>query len=562
MKKNFDFDAIVVGSGITGGWAAKELTERGLKVLMLERGSDIPHGAGYKTEFKHPWEMPFRGKGDPKLFAEEYAVQSKVRHVDGFTYQHFVNDKMHPYKVAEGSEFTWHRGYQLGGRSLTWGRQSYRWGDIDFSANKKDGIGVDWPVRYKDIAPWYDHVESFIGVSGQQEGLSQLPDGVFMKPMSLNPVEIELKEQLQRNHPSARLTIGRTANITEPRPGRSPCNYRSICARGCSFGAYFSTQSSTLPAARATGLLTLMTNAFVERLQYDADTKKITGVDVVNTKNGQRTRYSANIVFLCAGSVNSVSLLQRSATNNAPQGLANSSGVLGRYFMDHASTLGVLAVIPGFADKYYSGNRPTGIVIPRFRNLDDTEALPFTRGYSFQGGAYRGAWTRGKRMAGLGQSFKEDLRKPGPWMLALTSFAESIPRADNRILLSNKLDQWGIPQVEFKFSHGENEIAALKDASEHAQQFAKLLGGHIIMSSFSPNPGGSAIHEMGGARMGWDPATSVVNKHNQCHDIDNLFITDGAAMSSSACQNPSLTYMAFTARAAAYAATQFKTGAL
>lgn len=561
MKSN-DFDAIVVGSGITGGWAAKELTERGLRVLMLERGSNIEHGKGYKNEFKHPWEMPYRGKGDPQLFAEEYAIQSKVRHVDGFTYEHFVNDKQHPYQVAEGTEFTWHRGYQLGGRSLTWGRQSYRWGDIDFAANKKDGKGVDWPVRYRDMAPWYDHVEQFIGVSGQSEGLDQLPDGVFMKPMALNPVEIELREKLKQHHSSARLTIGRTANITEPRPGRSPCNYRSICARGCSFGAYFSTQSSTLPAALATGRLTLETNAFVERLQYDANLKKITGVDVVNTQNGKRTRYSANIVFLCAGSVNSVSLLQRSATDDAPQGLANSSGVLGRYFMDHASTLGVLAVIPGFADKYYAGNRPTGIVIPRFRNLDDTEVLPFKRGYSFQGGAYRGAWTRGKRMAGLGQSFKEDLRKPGPWMLALTSFAESIPNADNRIVQSKKRDQWGIPQVEFHFNHGENELAALKDASEHAQRFAKLLGGHVIMSSTKPNPGGSAIHEMGGARMGWDPMTSVVNKHNQCHDIDNLFIADGAAMSSSACQNPSLTYMAFTARAAAYAASQFKTGAL
>lgn len=558
-----DFDAIVVGSGITGGWAAKELTEQGLKVLLLERGPHIEHRSGYQSEFKAPWELPFRGEGDPELFAQQYAVQSKVHHVNEWTYQHFANDQLNPYQYVADKPFTWIRGYQLGGRSLTWGRQTYRWGDIDFQANQRDGHGVDWPVRYKDLAPWYDHVEEFIGVSGAEEGLHQLPDGKFLPPMALNPPEQALREKLQSAFPERCLTIGRTTNLTAAKPGRSPCQYRGICARGCSFGAYFSTQSSTLPAAQATGNLTLKTNALVEQLHYDPEQKRITGVEVMDIESRVRETFRAKVVFLCAGSVNSVALLLRSTSEQFPHGLANSSGVLGKYFMDHASTLGALAQVPGFDDVYYEGVRPTGIVIPRFRNIGATpDDVDFKRGYSYQGGAYRLTWNRGRRMAGLGKDFKQELQKPGPWMFALTVFAESIPRASNQIRLSNKTDAYGLAQIEFDFEHGDNERRALKDAAEQAKQMVSLLGGRVFMSSTEPNEGGKAIHEMGGARMGNDPAQAVLNKFNQAHDVENLFITDGAAMASSACQNPSLTYMAFTARAANHAVQLLRSGEL
>ncbi|GAB3098200.1 GMC family oxidoreductase [Aestuariicella hydrocarbonica] len=564
QTQNTDFDAIVVGSGITGGWAAKELTERGLKVLLLERGPMIEHGSGYKTEFKAPWELPYRGEGDQKQWKQDAFIQSKNFQLDEWNRHHFVNDKEHPYQTTADNGFKWLRSYQLGGRSLTWGRQCYRWGDGDFKANQQDGHGVDWPIRYKDVSPWYDRVESFIGVSGAAENLEQLPDGQFQKPMALFPPETALRQKLQTHYPERCLTIGRTANMTEAKSGRSPCQYRDICSRGCSFGAYFSTQSSTLPAAKATGNLTLMTDALVDKVRYDESAGRITGVDVINTSDRSRKHYTAKIVFLCAGSVNSVGLLLRSRSDAFPNGLANRNDVLGRYFMDHANSMGAVAVIPGFEKYYYEGNRPTGIVIPRFRNLSSAsgDGTDFTRGYSYQGGAYRPTWTRGKRMAGLGQDFKNELRKPGTWMFALTVFAESLPRASNRITLSNKTDQYGVPQVNIDFSHGENEHAALRDAEKEARKMMDLLGGHVVMSSNQPGPGGMSIHEMGGARMGRDPRTSTLNGFNQVHDISNLFVTDGAAMASSACQNPSLTYMALTARAANYAADQLLNGSI
>lgn len=559
-----EFDAIVVGSGISGGWAAKELTERGLKVLMLERGPMIEHGTGYKTEFKAPWEMPFRGKGDQAAWGKDYPIQSANFHLDEWNQHHFVKDSEHPYQTDAKSNFKWLRGYQLGGRSLTWGRQCYRWGDIDFGANKQDGHGVDWPIRYADIKPWYDRVESFVGISGAAEGLEQLPDGVFQKPMALFPPEQALREQLNEHHPERRLTIGRTANLTEPKDGRANCQYRYICSRGCSFGAYFSTQSSTLPAAKATGNLTLLTSALACEIQYDAKTQRATGVDVIHTDSGQRRRYTSKLIFLCAGSVNSVSLMLRSQSQSFPQGIANNNDVLGRYFMDHATTVAAVAAVPGFDDIYYEGNRPTGIVIARFRNLLDAQSdkLGFSRGYSYQGGAYRQTYTRAKRMAGLGVDFKNQLQKPGPWLMALTAFVESIPRAENRITLSNKTDTYGLPQTQITFQHGANEMAALKDAEQQAKEMLSLIGGHVVMSSNTPSPGGMAIHEMGGARMGDDPDAAILNRFNQTHAVPNLFVTDGAAMASSACQNPSLTYMALTARAVDYAVSQLTVGAV
>jgi choline dehydrogenase-like flavoprotein len=458
----------------------------------------------------------------------------------------------------------WYRGYHLGGRSLMWGRQCYRWSDVDFDANARDGHGADWPIRYAELERWYDRVEEFIGVSGAKEGLRQLPDGHFLPAMKLNVVEAHVRDAIAKHFPERRLTIGRTANLTEAKPdqGRAACQNRSICPRGCSYGAYFSTQSSTLPAARATGNLTLLTDSLVEHLDYDPKVRRITGVRVLNTRSKVRSTYSARVVFLCAGSFNSVALLLRSTSAAFPNGLANSSGVLGHYIMDHANTLGAVAIMPGFDAHTYFGNRPTGVVIPRFRNLDNSTG-DFSRGYSFQGGAYRAGWTRGLRQPGLGKALKQSLRGPGDWKFVLTTFAECLPRKENRLSLDPaKTDRYGAPQLRVEFGFGENERKLMSDAKREAAAMLAAAGGHVLFGSDLANPGGSAIHEMGGARMGRDPGSSILNARNQAHDVPNLFVTDGAAMASSACQNPSLTYMALTARAANTAADMLKAGAI
>jgi len=563
MAQDFDFDAIVVGSGITGGWSAKELTEAGLKVLMIERGRMIEHQTGYATEMKAPWEMPFRGAGDAEKYQRQHPVQSLNRHFTEFTENHFVNDAENPYLTGEGTDFTWFRSYNLGGRSLTWGRQTYRWSDYDFDANRRDGHGTDWPIRYADLAPWYDKVEAFIGVSGALEGLPQLPDGKFQPPMALNVVEQAVRERIAERWPERRLTIGRTANLTEAKDGRAECQRRSICARGCSYGAYFSTQSSTLPAARKTGNLTLATDAVVDRVEYDAARKRVTGVSWVDTRTKERRRATARLVFLNAGAFNSVHLLMNSANEAMPHGLANSSGVLGTHIMDHASTLSAIALMPGFEQWTTFGNRPTGVVIPRYRNLDTLDGAGHSRGFSYQGGALQSAWTRGKREAGIGIRYKDALREPGPWRIVFVAFADCIPRVSNRLSLDRtRTDSNGLPLLKIDFAYGKEEHAALAQAKTDAAEMLTHAGGNVIMGFDKPNPGGGAIHEMGGARMGADPATSVLNRWSQAHDIANLFVTDGAQMSSSACQNPSLTYMALTARACATAVSMMKEGAI
>jgi choline dehydrogenase-like flavoprotein len=557
-----DFDAIVVGSGITGGWAAKELTEAGLKVLLLERGPAIEHGSGYKTEMLNPWDLPFRGEGDAALYAKDYPVQAKNRHFTEFTQNHFVNDRENPYATADGTDFTWFRSYNLGGRSLAWGRQCYRWSDYDFGANKADGNGTDWPLRYAELAPWYDKVEEFIGVSGASEGLASLPDGRFQPPMALNVVERHAREKIRAEWPDRVVTIGRTANLTREKDGRSACQYRSICARGCSYGAYFSTQSSTLPAAQKTGNLTLVTDAVVEGIDYDPTTKRASGVRVLDAKSGKRTTYRARIVFLNAGSFNSVHLMLRSTSDAFPNGLANSSGVLGTHIMDHANTLSVAAIVPGFEDRTTFGNRPTGIVIPRFRNLERKDG-DFLRGYSFQGGALQSGWTAAKREAGLGVAFKERATQVGPWRMVLVAFAESLPRATNRLTLDPvKSDPRGAPLLRIAFAHGDNEAKALADAKSEAAKMMAAIGGKVLFGFDKPGAGGAAIHEMGGARMGNDPKTSVLDRFSRAHDVANLFVTDGAQMASSASQNPSLTYMALTARACDHAVGLAKAGKL
>ena len=555
------FDAIVIGSGITGGWAAKELTGQGLKVLMIERGRSIEHIRDYVHETQAPWQMPFHGIGDTAALKRDYSVQMHARGFDEWTADHFVKDSDHPYETDADAPFRWIRAYQLGGRSLVWGRQSYRWSDLDFGANRRDGHGLDWPIRYADLAPWYDHVERFIGVSGDADGLPQLPDGRFQKGMALNVVERHARKSIETAFPGRRLIIGRVANLTEPKEGRGVCQNRSICGRGCSYGAYFSTQSSTLPAARATGNLTLLTDQTVERIVHDPRTRRATGIVAIDSRTRRGSHYTARLVFLCAGSFNSVGVLLRSASEQFPHGLANGSGVLGRYIMDHANALAAVGPVSGFEQRTTFGNRPTGILVPRFRNVETSDPR-FVRGYSYQGGAFQRSFTRGKDSPGFGAELKSRLRAPGPWQFALVAFVECLPREENRITLSAARDALGLPQLKIRLRHGDNEMAAMSDAAAEARRMIEAMGGKVALSLDKPDVPGTAIHEMGGARMGEDPARAVLDAHNRAHEVPNLFLTDGACMSSSSCVNPSLTYMALTARAANFAAREFKAGRL
>ncbi len=565
QETSTQFDAIVIGSGVTGGWAAKELTEKGLKVLMLDRGRMVEHGKDYTGEHIPPWKIPFRGKRLRELYKEEYSVQSSL-YAFGEPNRHFFNnDKENPY-VEDKEQFLWYRANVVGGKSLLWGRQSYRWSDLDFGANKKDGHGIDWPIRYKDIAPWYSHVERFVGISGQKENLPQLPDSEFQKPMEMSAMEKIFKGKLEESYDDRIMTIGRVAVLTEPKEGRGACHYCGPCERGCSAGAYFSTQSSTLPAARKTNNLTLKSDSVVAGIDYDPQTRRATGVRVIDANTMEKTTYTAKLIFLCGGTVGSTQVLLNSKSEAFPNGLANSSGVLGHYLMDHTLGTGAFGVFPGVADdKVIYGWRPNGVYIPRFRNLDgQQEGVDFLRGYGYQGGAMRMGWQAlAGQVPGFGADFKHALRKPGPWMIYLTGFGECLPYRDNRMVLdTSKTDRFGIPQVRFEFSFRDNEQKMRKDIAAQGEEMLKKAGAMMASSFVHESVGGEAIHEMGTARMGNDPTQSVLNGWNQAHDVPNLFVTDGSSMTSASCVNPSLTYMALTARAADYAVTQLREGVI
>lgn len=558
------FDAIVIGSGITGGWAAKELTEQGLKVLMLERGRKLEHGKDYVTEHRPEWTYRFRNKPLRELYDSDYRVHKQLYAFSEKTRHFFNNDRENPYSYKPG-DFLWFRGGTLGGRSLTWGRQVYRWSDLDFEANKRDGYGVDWPIRYRDIEPWYDHVERFIGVSGEPLGLSHLPDSQFLPPMELNIVEKDFRASLNANYSDRVVTIGRTAVLTQPHLGRAACHYCGPCERGCSAGAYFSSLSSTLPAAQATGNLTIMTDMVVSSIDYDPTTRRASGVNAINTKTKLGSRYTAKVIFLCGSTVGSTQILMNSQSASFPNGLANGSGVLGHYLMDHRLAQGAAGIMTTHQDKVTYGRRPNGIYIPRFRNVKNQEdTLNFTRGYGYQGGAIRMGWdTLAKRMPGFGAEFKHQLRSPGPWILHLNGFGECLPYKTNRMeLMHTQPDPYGIPQIKFHFSWGNNEEAMGEDIIAQATDMLKTAGAQYTIPFNKDAVGGEGIHEMGTARMGRDPQTSVLNQWNQAHEVPNVFVTDGACMTSSSCVNPSLTYMALTARAANYAAKLLKTGQL
>ncbi|MFD0863359.1 GMC oxidoreductase [Sungkyunkwania multivorans] len=556
-----NYDAIVVGTGVSGGWAAKELCEKGLKTLVLERGRMIKHIEDYKNMHADPWDLP--NGGEPTL--EDIKRQEK-QHRTGYTTNkahshYFVDDIEHPYN--EEKRFDWMRGYHVGGRSLMWGRQSYRLGDIDFEANAKEGIAVDWPIRYKDLAPWYDYVEEYIGVSGENLGLPQLPDGKFLKPMELNCVEDHLKKNIAKNYNDRLLTIGRTAHITEgtkPGMGRSTCQYRNRCMRGCPFGAYFSSNSSTLPAAEATGNMTLRPNSIVYEVTYDKDKKRATGVKIIDAETNETYEFKAKVIFLCASAIASTSILLQSKSDRFPNGMGNDSGELGHNIMDHHFKAGAFAKFDGHNDKYYTGRRPNGIYIPRFRNLGgDTDQKDFLRGYGYQGGASRQDWTEMIRELGYGKELKKAILEPGGWQIGLMGFGETLPYHENRMFLDyDKKDKWGLPTVTFDAEFKQNELNMRKDMVAQAMQMLDKAGFKDIQPWDDIGAPGLGIHEMGTARMGRDPKTSVLNKHNQLHSVPNVYVTDGAAMTSAACQNPSLTYMALTARAANHAVEELK----
>ncbi|SHG02849.1 Choline dehydrogenase [Salegentibacter echinorum] len=554
------YDAIVVGTGISGGWAAKELTEKGFKTLVLERGRMVKHIEDYPTMNDDPWDYKFKGQLTPEERARQ-KKQSRTGYTINKASAHwFVDDIKHPYN--EEKRFDWMRGYHVGGRSLMWGRQTYRLSDLDFTANKKDGYGVDWPIRYKDIAPWYDYVESFIGVSGEKLGLSQLPDGKFLPQMQLNCVEDHLKSKIAENFDDGRLlTIGRVAHITGNKEfeGRSNCQYRNRCIRGCPYGGYFSSNSSTLPAAEKTGNMTLRPNSIVSEVVYDADKKRATGVKVIDAETKEEIVYKANVIFLCASTVASTSILMQSKSDRFENGLGNDSGELGHNLMDHHFRAGASAKYDGFEDKYYKGRRPNGIYLPRFRNLKNNENRDFIRGYGYQGGAGRGNWTEAIAEASYGKELKEAIVKPGGWTMGLMGFGETLPYHENKMYLDqDKKDEWGLPTVTFNAEFKENELKMRKDMIEQAVDMLEKGGFRDVQGYDNIGAPGLGIHEMGTARMGRDPKTSVLNGNNQVHTVPNVYVTDGSFMTSAGCQNPSLTYMAMTARAADHAAKNFK----
>jgi len=556
-KLDNSYDAIVIGSGISGGWAAMELCKKGLKTLLLERGRDVKHIQDYPTAMLNPWDFKL-GFNNTNADMERDSVQGSA--YDPATKHFFVSDADHPY--IQEKPFNWFRGYQVGGRSLTWGRQCYRLSDLDFEANKKEGIAVDWPIRYKDIAPWYSYAESHIGVSGQKENLSQLPDGEFLTPMELNCIEKHLGDSIRKNDQNRLVTIARVANLTRGWDNRGPCQNRNLCSRGCPFGGYFSSNSSTIPAAMATGNLTLRPFSIVTEILYDEHKKKAKGVRIIDTLTNEVHEFFSKIVFVNASTIATAGLLLNSTSSRFPNGFGNDSDQIGRNLMDHHSAAGASGMHEGYQDMYYKGRRPSGFLIPRFRNLKDNEKLDFKRGYNIQGHGERQEWMdKSYGLTGFGKDFKQQLTTPGPWTVWMAGWGECLPYQDNMVTLDPDLkDKWGQPLLKVDFSFRDNETKMMNDIRDRSAEMLEAAGFKDVGSFNYNRPGGSTIHEMGTARMGTDPKTSVLNKFNQMHEVDNVFITDGSCMTSSASQNPSLTYMALTARACNYAVEQLKNG--
>ena len=549
------YDAIVIGSGISGGWAAKELCEKGLKTLVLERGRMVKHIEDYPTAHLHPWEFKHRGT-IPLKVREENPVVSRCYAFNEGTEHFFVKDREHPY--VQEKPFDWIRGYQVGGKSLLWARWTQRWSDLDFEANAREGIGVDWPIRYRDIAPWYSYVEKFAGISGNRDGLPQIPDGEFLPPMEMNCLEKHVQQELQKHYDDRHLVISRTANLTKAHNGRGPCQYRSLCNRGCPFGGYFSSNSATLPAASRTGNLTLRPHSVAQSILYDPDSGRANGVRVMDANTREVRDYKARIVFVNASTLNTTLLLLNSTSSRFPNGLGNDSGELGHNLMDHNYNCKVEGEFDGFGDRYYSGRRPTGTYLARFRNFGSDQQEDFLRGYAYACGASRPAGTEASLTA-VGAALMEDQTRVGPWKFGFSGMGECLPYHSNKVSLDpDQRDDWDMPLLRIDAAYGENETAMTRDMIETAMEMLDTLGFKNITDKKEVRNIGLNIHEMGTARMGRDPKTSVLNANNQVWGAENVFVTDGACMTSSACQNPSLTYMALTARAADFAVKELK----
>jgi len=560
MSDKYTYDAIVVGSGISGGWAAKELTEKGLKVLMLERGKNIEHVKDYINAHKGPWEYPHHGRPTREMVEQEPVLRRDYP-LNERTWGTWTSHQDSPYE--EKQRFDWYRSYNVGGRSLLWGRQSYRLNEEDFLANAKEGVAVDWPIRYEDLADWYSYVEKFAGISGAKDGLDVLPDGDFLPPMALNVVEKDIAARIKKAYGGQRhLIIGRTAHLTESRPeqNRVQCQYRSRCWLGCPFGSYFSTQSATLPAAMATGNLTLRPFSIVKELIYDKDSQRVTGVEVLDAETNQTYVFKSKIVFLNASTLNSTWVLMNSARDVWDNGLGSSSGELGHNLMDHHFQVGATGLVDGYEDKYTYGRRPTGFYIPRFVNWGD-DKRDYLRGFGYQGRAFREGVYRDNSDMGIGAQLKEAITEPGPWKIGANAFGEVLPDHRNKVYLNNEVkDKWGLPVLEFDATIRDNELKMRKDMASEMAAMLEASGVKNVVAYDSEYALGMGIHEMGTARMGRDPKTSVLNAHNQVWDAPNVFVTDGAAMTSASCVNPSLTYMALTARAADFAVEELKRG--
>lgn len=558
--KSMTYDAIVVGSGVSGGYAAKELTEKGLRVLVLEKGKKFDHVTAYEPSYKDPWDFKYNGL----LTNEQKASHPKLSRdypYNEMTEKYWMNDSDALYK--EVKRFDWFRPDIVGGKSIMWGRQTYRLSDIDFEANLKDGVAVDWPIRYKDIAPWYSYVEKHVGISGEALGLPQLPDSEFLKPMDMYCVEKEVRQRIEKNFPGRNMTIGRVANLSEAKEaqlkiGRSACQYRNKCRLGCPYGAYFSTQSCTLPPAAKTGLLTLRPDSVVSEILFDNAKQKATGVRVIDTVTKDVREYFAKIIFVCGSTVATTALLLNSKSSRFQNGLGNDSGELGHNLMDHHFRVGAAGTWEGDEDKYYIGRRANGIYIPRYRNIGN-DKRDYLRGFGYQGGGSRQSWNRGVNDMSFGADYKDSMTKPGPWTMNLGGFGETLPYHENKMYLDpTTKDKWGIPVVVFDAEFKENEMKMRKDMMEDAKEMLESAGLKNVRAFDNGSYPGMAIHEMGTARMGRDPKTSVLNGNNQLHAVKNVFVTDGACMTSTSCVNPSLTYMALTARAADFAVKESK----
>jgi choline dehydrogenase-like flavoprotein len=560
MANSHTFDAIVVGSGMSGGWAAKELCEKGLKTLVLERGRNIRHVADYATALKDPWQLPHNNRTSTIEDRKAQPIQSTLYLYDQSTKQHFVDDNQNPY--VQEQPFNWFRGYQVGGRSLMWARHVFRFSDLDFEANLKEGVGIDWPIRYADIAPWYEHVEKFIGASGENSGLPQLPAQILQTPFEMNALEKHIRGHMAEAFKGERkLICSATAVLSREHNGRGPCRGRNQCARGCPYSAYFSSNGVTLPAAAATGNLTLKPDSLAHSLIYDDVKKRVTGVRVIDAATRQTTEYFARVVFLCASAMNSTAVLLNSTSARFPKGLGNDSGELGHNLMDHHNGGGATASYSGLLDRYYRGRRSTSMYIPRFRNVTRKEDK-FKRGYGYEVYTSRGTWTRGVGGADFGAAFKNSITRPGEWQLFMEGYGETLPYRDNRLWLAKDTDPLGMPKIHVSMSYRDNERAMAQQMMDDAVEMMTAAKLENVRGFNNPVTPGSVIHEMGTARMGRDPKTSVLNGHNQVHAVPNVFVTEGSCMVSSPTQNPSLTYMALTARAASHAVDLLKKGAI